>query len=120
MIRKFVGPSIVASALAALLLVMPGVQSGTAEAQAGTIIGGNAPPAEGGFGTFIYGGGTFAAMVEASGCPEASAAYFHNKADGTFAVYIPGTDVGIVNEEIQALFPEDNIALGTIFIGRCV
>ena len=120
MIRKFIGTSIVAAALAALLLVMPGQHSGTAEAQAGTIIGGNKPPAAGGFGTFIYGGGSFQLMVQASGCPAATAAYFHNKADGTFAVYIPGTEVSVVNAEITAMFPGDNIALGTIFIGRCV
>jgi hypothetical protein len=121
MIRKFAATSVVAAALAALLLVMPGMPStGTAEAQAGTIIGGNPPPPGGGFGTFIYGGGSYAAMVAASGCPEASAAYFYNKPDGTFAVYIPGTDVGIVNEEIMTLFPGDNLPLGTIFIGRCV
>lgn len=120
MIRKLVGTSFLAAALAALLLVLPGQQSGTASAQAGTIIGGNAPPAAGGFGTFIYGGGSFDLLVTASGCPAASSAFFHNKADGSFAVYIPGTTVSVVNEEIMTMFGGDNIPLGTIFIGRCV
>jgi hypothetical protein len=119
MIRKLIGPAIIAAALATLALVMPVNHGGTAEAQTGDIIGGNKPPAGGGFGTFIYGGGTYADLVTASGCPEASAAYFYNKPDGTFAVYIPGTEVGIVNEEIMTIFPEP-IPLGTIFIGRCV
>ncbi len=120
MIRKFVGTSIIAAALATLLLVMPGQQAGTAEAQAGTIIGGNKPPISGGLGTFIYGGGSFALMVQASGCPTETSAFFHNKADGSFAVYIPGTQVSVVNEEVNTLFPGDNIPLGTIFLGRCV
>jgi len=119
MIRRLIGPSIVAAAIATLAMVMPVNHGGVAEAQAGDIIGGSPPPASGGFGTFVYGGGTYAELVTASGCPEASAAYFYNKPDGGFAVYIPGTDVGIVNQEIMAIFPEP-IPLGTIFIARCV
>jgi hypothetical protein len=119
MIRKLIGPAILAAALATLAVVMPVHTGGVAHAQAGTIIGGNKPPAGGGFGSFVYGGGSYADLVTASGCPEASAAYFYNKADGSFAVYIPGTTVGIVNEEIMTIFPEP-IPLGTIFIGRCV
>ena len=119
MIRQFAGTSIAAAVLAALLVMLP-QHAGTAQAQAGTIVGGNKPPAVGGFGTFIYGGGSFASLVTASGCPAATSAFFHNKADGTFAVYIPGTQVSVVNAEIEALFPGDNITLGTIFIGRCV
>jgi hypothetical protein len=110
MIRQFAGTSVAAAVLAALLVMLP-QHAGTAQAQAGTIVGGNKPP---------YGGGSFASLVTASGCPAATSAFFQNKADGSFAVYIPGTQVSVVNAEIEALFPGDNITLGTIFIGRCV
>jgi hypothetical protein len=119
-VRSLVGAAIIAAALATLAVVMPVNQGGVAQAQAGTIIGGNKPPAGGGFGSFVYGGGSFADLVTASGCPQESAAYFYNKPNGSFAVYIPGTQVSIVNQDIMGLFPNDSIPLGTIFLGRCV
>jgi hypothetical protein len=107
--------------VAALLLVMPGQGAPTAEAQTpGTIISGNPPPPGGGFGSFVYSGGTFAQLLAASGCPEETSAFFHNTAEGDFLVWIPGAQVAIVNEPIMAAFPGDSIPLGTIFIGRCV
>ncbi len=120
MIRRFIGASVVAAALAALLVMMPGQPGGTAHAQQGGIIAGNKPPAAGGFGSFSFGGGTFEQLLTASACPKETSAFFHNKADGTFAVYIPGTAIGVVNEEMMTLFPNNTIPLGTIFLGRCV
>lgn len=120
MIRKFAGMSVVAAAVAALLLVMPGQHSGTASAQQGGIIAGNKPPASGGFGSFAFGGGTFEQVLTASGCPKETSAFFYNKPDGTFAVWIPGTTISAVNGEIMSLFPNNTVPLGTIFIGRCV
>jgi hypothetical protein len=85
----------------------------------GGILFGNPPPASGGFGTFAFGGGTFEQLLEASGCPPATAAFFHNKPDGTFAAWIPGAQVGVVNDEFVALFAA-TIPEGTIFTVRCV
>ncbi len=119
--RMFLGSALVAAAVAALLLVMPGQSAPTAEAQTpGTIISGNKPPASGGFGSFVYSGGTFAQLLTASGCPAATSAFFHNAADGSFFVWVPGSQVAVVNEPIMAHFPNDAISTGTIFIGRCV
>jgi hypothetical protein len=77
---------------------------------------GNKPPATG-YGTFAFCGGTFAELLEASGCPASTAVFFYNKPDGKFAVWIPGAEVGVVNDEIMALFTF--IPKGTIFTARC-
>lgn len=120
MIRRFIGASVVAAALASLLVLMPAQGGGAAHAQQGGIIAGSKPPAAGGFGSFAFGGGTFEQMLTASGCPKDTSAFFYNKPDGTFAVYIPGTQIAAVNEAIMGIFSNDTIPLGTIFIGRCV
>ncbi len=115
-------PSLLAGALAlvitAVLLVTLG-QSPTVEAQQGGIIGGNKPPAGGGFGTFAFGGGTFAQLLAASECPEETATFFYNKPDGAYAVYIPAAP-DVANEEFVTLFPNDTIPTGSIFTGKCV
>lgn len=85
------------------------------------ILTGFRPPAAGGFGTFAFCGGSFIELLEASGCSAATAAFFYNKLDGTFAVWLPGADVSMVNAEILALFKgTSGIPRGTIFTGRCV
>jgi hypothetical protein len=83
------------------------------------ILAGHLPPADGGYGTFAFCGGTWDELLETSGCPEASAVFFYNKPDGTFAVWIPGTDVMTVNAELLGIFP-GTIPAGTIFTARCV
>lgn len=96
-------------------------QPAATEAQEGGIIGGNKPPVAGGFGTFAFGGGTFAQLLEASECPEETATFFYNKPDGSFAVYIPGSDVTIVNEEFLGIFNgEPAIDETTIFTAKCM
>jgi hypothetical protein len=86
------------------------------------ILYGNQPPAGGGFGTFAFCGGTYEQLLDASGCPEATAVFFYNKADGGFAVWIPGTDVSSVNDEILSIFPNVHTPIpeGTIFTAKCV
>lgn len=76
------------------------------------------PPA-GGYGTFAFCGGTFAELLDASDCPSTTAVFFYNKADGGFAVWIPASDVLVVNEEILGIWPLDIIPEGTIFTARC-
>jgi hypothetical protein len=59
--------------------------------------------------------------VTASGCPEATATFFYNKPDGSFAVYIPGSEVGVVNAEFLGIFNGDPaIDETTIFTAKCV
>lgn len=86
----------------------------------GVIVYGFRPPASGGYGTFSFGGGTFEELLAASGCPRGSSAFFFNKTDGTFAVWIPGAQVAVVNEEILALFGgTPPLPEGVIFTARC-
>lgn len=115
----FLQGMLAAALAAAILLVFAGQSLATVEAQQGGIIGGDKPPSGGGFGTFAFGGGTFAQLLAASECPEESAIFFHNKPDGTWAVYIPAA-LDAANEEIMTLFPGDSIPSGTLFTGKCV
>jgi hypothetical protein len=85
----------------------------------GTIAFGTPPPPGGGFGTFSFGGGSFGQLVAASECPVATSVFFHNKASGAFAVWIPGTQVAIVNAEMLAMFP-NGLPEGIIFTAKCV
>lgn len=82
------------------------------------IISGTLPPLGGGFGTFSYCGGTFEELLQTTECPVATATFFFNKPDGTWAVWIPGATVAAVNAEIKALFPSA-IPAATIFTARC-
>jgi len=105
----------VVTALAWLSVMQPA----SVEAQTGGILGGNKPPAGGGFGTFAFGGGTFAQLLAASECPEETATFFYNKPDGSYAVYIPAAP-DVANAEIMALFAGDSIPPGTLFTAKCV
>lgn len=86
------------------------------------ILYGNTPPANGGFGTFAFCGGSWEALLEASGCPEATAVFFYNDPSGGFEVWIPGSDVEAVNEDIMDRWPNEHspIPHGTIFTAKCV
>jgi hypothetical protein len=87
----------------------------------GVIVYGSAPPPAGGYGTFFFSGGAFDQLLAASGCPEETAVFFYNKPDGAFAVWIPGTDVSIVNEEFLSIFGGDPpLPYGVIFTARCL
>ncbi len=114
----FLQGMLAAALAAAVLLVFAGQPLASVEAQQGGIIGGAKPPAGGGFGTFAFGGGTFAQLLVASECPEESATFFYNKPDGTWAVYIPAA-LDAANEEIMTLFPGNSIPSGTLFTGKC-
>lgn len=73
----------------------------------------------GGWGQFVFCGGTFDELLEMSGCSGESAVFFYNKADGTFATWVAGAQVAAVNEEIAALFPNAVVSgeLGEVFNG---
>jgi len=85
------------------------------------ILYGFKPPAAGGFGTFAFCGGTYAQLLAASGCPAATSAFFYNKPSGTFAVWIPGSEVAAANAEIYSIFPSEHtpIPAGTIWTAKC-
>lgn len=79
---------------------------------------GFAPPANG-YGTFAFCGGTFAELLATSECPETTAVFFWNRPGGDFAVWIPGSDVAVVNGVILSVWAGDLIPEGTIFTARC-
>lgn len=88
--------------------------------ECGKILFGSKPPAGGGFGTFALNCGDVADLVTASGCPAATSAFFFNKTDGTFAVYLPGTGVAAVNAEFLGIFNGNpDITTSTIFTAKC-
>lgn len=89
----------------------------SASAQTGTIVSGSIPPT-GGFGIIVFGGGTNDQLVAASGCP-ASTAVFWATSNGEFITFVPGTSVGAVNAQWNALFA-GGIPANTGLIGRCV
>ncbi len=88
--------------------------------ECGDILFGTAPPPGGGFGTFALNCGSLEQLVDASGCPEATAVFFFNKPDGAFAVYIPGSAVVVVNAEFVGIFNgTPDIETSTIFTAKC-
>ncbi|MFA7295600.1 MAG: hypothetical protein WC211_00260 [Dehalococcoidia bacterium] len=74
-------------------------------------------PASGGFGLFVFAGGTNEEMLAATGCPGTSAAYWA-LTNGAFTVFIPGTRIAAVNAEWSRLFAS-GIPAGTVLLGRC-
>jgi K319L-like, PKD domain/Peptidase family M23 len=81
---------------------------------AGTILGGSLPPG-GGFGTLLYGGGTTAQLVAASGCSASVRLWVVD--GGRFIAYIPAA-ASFVNAEWNALFA-NGLPPRTIVIGSC-
>jgi hypothetical protein len=74
-------------------------------------------PAGGGFGLFVFAGGTNEDLVAATGCPSTSAAYWA-ATNGTFTVFVPGSRVAAVNADWSRLFA-GGIPTGTVLLGRC-
>lgn len=90
------------------------------DSECGTILFGSAPPASGGFGTFALNCGSTEQLLDASGCPEATAVFFYNKPDGTFVVWVTGSTVAAVNAAFLDLFSgTPDIEDATIFSARC-
>lgn len=84
------------------------------------VLAGTTPPPDGEYGTFAVCGSsdTVEALVVVSDCPEETAVFYYNKPDGGFAVWIPGAEVSVVNEEFLAQF-DAGVSSGTAFVGRC-
>ncbi len=84
----------------------------------GTIIAGSIP-LNGGFGLIVFGGGTNAQLLTASGCPQATAVFYATNAAGGFVTYIPGTGIAAVNAAWNTLFA-NGIPAPSALIGKCV
>jgi len=77
----------------------------------GRIVSGIIPPI--GVGLIVFGGGTEAQLLAASGCPSETASFWASK-DGRFVQLIPGVAVPIVNAAWREAFPggiPSNLAL---------
>ncbi len=84
----------------------------------GTILAGSIP-LSGGFGLIVFGGGTNAQLVTASGCPQATATFYATNTLGGFVTYIPGSGVAAVNAAWNAMFAT-GIPSPSALIGKCV
>jgi len=85
---------------------------------------GSKPPAGGGFGTFLFCGGTNAQLLTATGCAQATPSttvVYYNKPSGGYAVWVVGSEVAAVNAEWLTLFPNEHIAFKapTIITAKC-
>jgi hypothetical protein len=98
------------------VVLMLALVPGGAQAQTGTIISGSIPQT-GGFGIIVFGGGSNDQLVSASGCPEETAVFWATS-NGEFVTFVPGSDVDIVNDAWNDLFPS-GIPANTGLIGRC-
>jgi hypothetical protein len=94
-----------------------GTGGGGTTGGSGTAIS-NTIPASGGFGFLVFGGGTVAQLVTASGCPVATMALYAT-AGGDFVTYIPGTTISAVNAAFLALWANGTIPANTAFLGKC-
>jgi hypothetical protein len=104
---------VAASVLVAASLLAPA----GAGAQTGTIVSGQVPRT-GGYGLFVFGGGSSEELVSASGCPRETAVFWATS-EGEFVGFIPGSAVSAVNAQWETLFA-DGIPAYTGIVGRCV
>jgi hypothetical protein len=75
-------------------------------------------PPEGGSELVIFAGGGNLDLVVASGCPPSTASFWTTDDAGNFVIYLPGTDVSVVNSAWDAKFAGD-IPAGTPLLGKC-
>jgi len=95
---------------------LPTVATAPGTEAAGRITSGSVPSG-GGLALIVFGGGSGAQLLAASGCPASSAAFW--AADGgAFVTYVPGTAIAAVNAAWDAKFPT-GIPAGTALLARC-
>src|SRR5262249_57082872 len=78
----------------------------------------NTIPPNGGLGFLVFGGGTLAQLVTASGCPMSTMALWATSG-GDFITYVPGSTVSAVNAGFLALWLNGQIPANAAFIGKC-
>lgn len=86
------------------------------------ILAGSKPPAGGGWGTFLFCGGTNAQLLTATGCTTTSTTIiFYNKPNGGWVAWVVGSQVAAVNAEWLAMFPNEHVSIPnpTIFTANC-
>ncbi|MBX7111057.1 MAG: hypothetical protein K1X87_04320 [Dehalococcoidia bacterium] len=86
------------------------------------ILAGSKPPAAGGWGTFLFCGGTNAQLLAATGCATPkTVVIFYNKPNGGWASWVVGSEVAAANAEWLALFPNEHVSIPnpTIFTATC-
>jgi hypothetical protein len=89
----------------------------TAYVSQGHLTYGSIPP-DGGVELVIFAGGGDLDLVAASGCPLETATFWTTDDAGNFVIYLPGTDVGVVNAAWEQKFA-GSIPEGTPLLGRC-
>ena len=86
------------------------------------ILAGSKPPAAGGWGTFLFCGGTNDQLLKATGCANPkTVVIFYNKPNGGWASWVVGSEVAAANAEWLALFPNEHVSIPnpTIFTATC-
>ena len=73
---------------------------------------------DGRFSAVLFGGGSNAQLVSASGCSASRVVFWTTDADGNFVLYIAATAIPAVNAAWNAIFPS-GIPAGTPLIARC-
>ena len=116
--NKAVVVALPAGTVAVTAPAVPAATPAATAATSGTLTSGTIP-ATGGFGLVVFGGGTLAQLVTATGCPAATAAIWAT-VSGSFVVYIPGTTISAVNAGFTANFPAGTIPVGTALVGKCL
>ena len=88
---------------------------------AGSATGGTAGvstlPASG-FGLFVFTGGSTQRLIDVTGCPPTTAAFWVTDGQGSFVIYVPGTTITAVNQRWLSMFPQ-GLPANTAVLGRC-
>jgi hypothetical protein len=82
----------------------PGAGGSGGAASGPRMVGGSVPRG-GGFGLVVFSGGSGAQLVQASGCPSATATFWATAPGGEFVIYLPAAAVVELNARWHALFP---------------
>jgi len=96
--------------------------SACADAKDGAILAGSKPPAAGGWGTFLFCGGTNAQLLAATGCANPSTVViFYNKPNGGWVAWVVGSQVAAANAGWLSMFPNEHVSIPnpTIFTANC-
>lgn len=87
-----------------------------------SILAGSKPPAGGGWGTFLFCGGTNEQLLKATGCTTTSTTIiFYNKPNGGWVAWVVGSQVAAANAEWLSMFPNEHVSIPnpTIFTANC-
>lgn len=83
------------------------------------IVSGSPPPRNGGFGLFVFVGGSFDQLQTAACGSSTTDAYWVTDDAGQFISFVPDTTVSIVNNDWTLRFPDGTIPANTPIVGKC-